>query len=90
MNAPDPIALLKALWTRSNDGRWSINAMKGITLKPQSGSDTSYFKFVSDFSLLTNTPPRNIHDAFSAMGTTDFFLKQSILPVIACVDGDPL
>ena len=64
--------------------------MKGITLKPQSGSDTSYFKFVSDFSLLTNTPPRNIHDAFSAMGTTDFFLKQSILPVIACVDGEPL
>jgi len=24
------------------------------------------------------------------MGTTDFFLKQSILPVIACVDGEPL
>lgn len=90
MNTPDPqVALLKSLWTRTSDGRWGINAMKGITLKPQPGFNPNFFRFTSEFGLLASTPPSNIHDAFSALGTTDFFLKQSILPVVAWVDGEP-
>jgi hypothetical protein len=82
------IGILKPLWSRTDDGRWGINSLKGIMLKPQPSFDANYFKFVSDFGLLTTTPPKNIHDACSALGTTDFFVQQSILPVIAWVDGE--
>jgi hypothetical protein len=38
--------------------------------------------------LLTNTPGGNVHHAFSSFGTTDFLIKQSILPVVAWLQGD--
>jgi hypothetical protein len=91
MNTPEnQVSILKMLWSRTPDGRWGIDAMKGITLTPQPGCGPHFFRFKSDFGLLTSTPPRNIHDAFSGLGTTDFFLKQSILPVVAWVDGEPV
>ncbi len=91
MNKPEAeIALLKSLWTRGHDGRWGVNDLKGISLKPQPGFDTDFFKPIDEIILLSNTPPRNITDAFAAFGPTTFFLKQSILPVVAWVDGEAL
>jgi hypothetical protein len=89
MNTPDlEVAILKSLWSRTNDGRWGVNALKGLPLRPREGFDAKFFKFKNETSLLTSTPPKNIHDAFSGFGQTDFFLKQSILPVVALVDGE--
>lgn len=82
------VGIMKTLWGREKDGRWGITDMKGITLKPQQGSDPAFFKYESQMELLTNRPLRNrqggtIHDIFASFGTTDSLLKQSILPVVA-------
>jgi len=59
--------------------------MKGITLKPKAGFESDYFAFESSLELMTPTPPHA--DLFSAFGSTDFLVKQSIVPVVAWVPG---
>jgi hypothetical protein len=83
------VNILKSLWTRRPDGRWGIHDMKGIALKPRAGEPKDFFRFESDMELLSSTPPRNLGDFFSSFGYTDLVLKQSILPVVAWIDGAP-
>jgi len=71
------------------DGRWAIHDLKGLTLRPRAGFDGSFFQFESEVELMTSSPGRlNIHEVLASFGTTDFLLKQSILPVIAWARGD--
>lgn len=79
------IGILKSLWARRSDGRWAIHDMKGITFKPKAGFESDYFAFESSLELMTSTPPHG--DLFSAFGSTDFLVKQSIVPVVAWVPG---
>lgn len=89
MNKSDSeIGILKTLWSRNADGRWGIQGLKGLTLKPQKGFDADFFKFESQIDLMTSTPPRNIHDALASFGSTNFLIKQSILPVVAWVENE--
>lgn len=90
MNEPDKnISILKTLWGRLDDGRWGISDLKGLVLKPQNGFDTDFFKFESEMELIPQTPgSRNIHELFSSFGSTNFLMKQSILPVVAWVENE--
>lgn len=88
--APDcHISILKSLWTRREDGRWGVHGAKGIKLTPKAGYEPDYFPFESDVELLSNSPPKNIGDLFSSFGSTEFLLKQSILPVVVWEQGAP-
>jgi hypothetical protein len=82
------IGILKSLWARSADGRWGVTAFKGLALKPLPGSDPTFFRFESQLELMTQHPGPNLHDIFGSFGSTDFLLKQSILPVVAWADGE--
>jgi len=84
-----PIGILKSLWARQPDGRWGVTDIKGIYLKPKPGFDTSYFAFESEMELMTTTPSRNFHEMSASFGTTDFLMKQSVVPVVAWNNGDP-
>jgi hypothetical protein len=83
------IGILKSLWTRNPNGYWGVHAIKGIALKRQAGQPEDLFTIESQMELLTSTPPKNIDDFFNSFGHTDWLLKQSILPVVAWVDGAP-
>jgi hypothetical protein len=82
------VGILKSRWARLSDGRWGMRDMKGLDLIPQAAPDPAFFKFESQIELLTNSPGGNVHDFFSSFGPTDFLMKQSILPVVAWVDGE--
>jgi hypothetical protein len=83
MSGTSGISILKPLWSRLPDGRWSICGVKGIQLKPKKGFSPDFFAFESDLELMTPTPPKNLGDFFASFGSTDHLLKQSILPVVA-------
>ncbi|MBI2716868.1 MAG: trypsin-like peptidase domain-containing protein [Rhizobiales bacterium] len=88
--APDfDVSILKPLWTRREDGRWAVHGAKGIKLAPRAGHEPDYFQFESDVELLSNSPPTNIGDFLSSFGSTNFLLKQSILPVVVWEQGAP-
>lgn len=83
------VAILKSLWRKDRDGRWNIHAAKGLTLKPRAGSDSDFFTYESQIELMTSHPAASsIHELLSSFGPTDFLMKQSILPVVAWVDGE--
>jgi hypothetical protein len=82
------VAILKTLWGRRPDGVWSIDDLKGLTLKPRAGFAPDFFQFESEVELMTSTPGgKNFHEVLASFGTTDFLLKQSILPVLAWAKG---
>lgn len=82
------IEISKTLWARQKDGRWGIHDLKGLPLTPKKNSEADFFTFESEMNLLTNSPPKNIHDVFASFGPTDFLMKQSILPVVASVPNE--
>jgi len=85
----EDVSIMKTLWGKQGDGRWAINNMRGLTLKPQNGCSSDFFKFESDLELLTQSPRHmNNHQLLTSFGNTDFLMKQSILPVIAWVKGE--
>jgi hypothetical protein len=83
------VAILKSLWRRDRDGRWYIHAAKGLTLKPRNGFDSDFFTYDSQMELMTSNPgASSIQELLSSFGPTDFLMKQSIVPVIAWVEGE--
>ncbi|MCA1298682.1 trypsin-like peptidase domain-containing protein [Stappia indica] len=62
--------------------------MKSLTLKPEKPGDDRYFLLGGDFELMTNRPNRQIADALSLFGTTDYLMQQSIVPVVAWNEGE--
>ena len=76
------IGVLKSLWSRGPDGRWRITDLKGLDLTPRPGCHADYFTFESDLELMTTTPSSNLAEMFASFGSTDFLLKQSIVPVV--------
>ncbi len=87
MSANSNRCILKPLWSRRPDGRWAVYALKGINLKPKKRFSSDFFPFESDLELMTSTPPKNPRDLFASFGSTEFLLKQSIVPVVAWADG---
>jgi len=83
-----PIAILKSLWSRQPNGRWGITDLKGLDLTPKIGGEADYFALEGEIQLMTPRPSANLHEMFASFGTTDFLMKQSILPVVAWKNGD--
>lgn len=85
----EQLGILKSIWTKNTSGQWIIQSMKGIDLNPQKGFGQNYFKIENDIELLTQNPGQlQGLDIFSSFGTTDFLLKQSIVPIVAYNAGD--
>jgi hypothetical protein len=85
------VAVLKTIWSKRADGIWAIHNIKGLTLKPKDGHDPRYFAFEGDLEIMTSTPSGlSTRELFRAFGTTDFLVKQSILPVVAWVHDEPM
>jgi hypothetical protein len=83
------VKILKSLWRKNYDGRWGIHALKGLTLKPRAGFDSDFFRYENQLELMTSIPgTSSVHELFTSFGSTDFLMKQSILPVVAWVEGE--
>ncbi|KZK93285.1 hypothetical protein PsAD5_02993 [Pseudovibrio sp. Ad5] len=83
-----PLEALKSLWVRRPDGRWAMSSMKGLTLSSETGGDEQYFLLRGDVELLTDRPNCRFDDAMSLFGTADFLMQQSIVPVVAWLEGE--
>jgi hypothetical protein len=89
MTEPEGIGILKSLWGCVSGNRWGIRSIKGLTLKPRKGSESDFFTFESEMELMTQSPgSMNVHELFASFGSTDFLMKQSILPVVAWTKGE--
>ena len=76
--AKPTLELLKLHFGKNKDGKWAIEAMKGIPLRPRGGDGEGFFPIQDD--LVVAQP------AF--LGTIKFVLGQSIVPVVAHVQGE--
>jgi hypothetical protein len=88
MSIKFPFGILKSLWIRRTDGVWAISDMKGLTLRSDSGQDERYFLLRGDLELMTNHPNGKFVDVLSLFGTTDYLMQQSIVPVVAWLEGE--
>lgn len=83
------VGILKSLWRKNQDGRWGIHDLKGLKLKPRAGFGSDFFPYESQMELMTSRPATSsVHELFTSFGSTDFLMKQSILPVVAWVEGE--
>jgi len=83
-----PISIMKTLWSRRADGKWQINGMKGLELSSDKSGEERYFVLRGDVQLMTNSPNAGMDDVLSMFGTTDFLMQQSIVPVVAWLEGE--
>ena len=61
---------------------------KGIDLKPREGFTNDYFKIENEVNLMTQSPGATINSIFTTFGTTEFLVRQSIVPVVDWNEGD--
>ena len=82
------ISILKSLWKKNDSGSYVIHGMKGIDLKPREGFEPDYFKIKDEMVLLTETPGVVFENFFATFGFTEFLVRQSIVPIVAWIEGD--
>ncbi|MEP6786494.1 MAG: trypsin-like peptidase domain-containing protein [Sphingomonadales bacterium] len=82
------LGILKSIWIKSEAGVWTIHGTKGLELKPRKGCAKDYFKIENELSLLTEQPGPLGNNLFTSFGSTEFLIRQSIVPVVAWNDGD--
>ena len=61
---------------------------KDSILKSREGYTNKYFKIEDEMCLLTKRPGPIMDNLFASFGTTEFLVRQSIVPVIAWNEGD--
>jgi len=84
----DDIGILKTIWKKNEAGVWVVHGLKGIDLKPREGFTEDYFKVENEMKLMTQSPGPIMSNIFASFGTTEFLVRQSIVPVVAWNDGD--
>lgn len=84
----DEIGILKSIWSKNAAGVWAGHDLKGIDLKPRQGFSRDYFRIENEVSLLTQSPGPIMNNFFATFGTTEFLVRQSIVPIVAWNDGD--
>ena len=85
---PDNIGILKTIWMKNEAGVWISHGLKGIDLKPRQGFTKDYFKIENEMTLMTQNPGPVMNNLFATFGTTEFLVRQSIVPIVAWNDGD--
>ena len=86
--AADQIGILKSIWAQDAAGKWVIHDLQGLKLRPREGYTNKYFKIEDELSLLTNRPGSIMKNVFASFGSTEFLVRQSIVPVVAWSEGD--
>lgn len=84
----DDIGILKTIWKKNEAGAWASHDLKSIYLKPREGFSKDYFKIENEVNLMTQRPGPIMNNFFATFGTTEFLVRQSIVPVVAWNDGD--
>lgn len=84
----DQIGILKSIWTKNSAGFWIIHGIEGLDLKPRAGERNDYFRIENELKMLTKRPGPLMGNLFASFGTTEFLVRQSIVPVVAWVDGE--
>ena len=84
----DKIGILKTIWRKNDAGVWAGHDLKAIDLKPRKGFTKDYFKIENEINLMTQSPGPIMNNFFATFGTTEFLVRQSIVPVVAWNDGD--
>lgn len=69
--------LLKLLFGSSKEGTWSINSMGSLKIKPK-GTDEDFYLIEDEMAIFQP----------ATFGPTTFFLGQSIVPIVAQVNGE--
>lgn len=88
MNQPIGVEILKSLWGRTSEGKWTITDLHAIELCPNQGCEPNYFTIANRVEMLSKNPRgRTIDEFVQTMGSTNLILKQSIVPVVALVSG---
>jgi len=82
------VGILKSLWRRNQAGKWTIHDLQELDLEPREGFEHHYFKIKPEIALLTRRPGPVFNNLFSTFGTTEFLLRQSVVPVVAWKQGD--
>lgn len=85
---PDQIRILKTIWRKNEADVWSGYDLKGIDLKPRAGCPKDYFNIENEINLMTQHPGPIMNNFFSTFGTTEFLVRQSIVPVVAWNNGE--
>lgn len=84
----EDIRILKTIWRKDEAGIWASHDLKGIDLKPRKGFTRDYFKIENEINLMTQSPGPIMNNVFASFGTTEFLVRQSIVPIVAWNDGD--
>lgn len=84
----DDIGILKSIWKKNEAGAWSLHDFQGIDPKPRAGFQKDYFKIENEINLMTQRPGFIMDNFFASFGTTEFWVRQSIVPIVAWNDGD--
>src|SRR5271169_6590993 len=88
MQLPNEIAILKSIWRKDEKGAWTVHDSQALILKPRAAFDARYFKVKNDVNLLTSHPGKIFENVFATFGTTEFLVRQSIVPIVSWHDGD--
>jgi Trypsin-like peptidase domain len=70
--------LLRVTFGNRTDGQWSIASMGGIAIRPRQVTGTGFYEIADDVVAAKS----------SNFGTTIFHLSQSIVPIVAHVQGE--
>jgi hypothetical protein len=73
---------------KNEAGIWAGHDLKSIDLKPRTGFSKDYFKIENEVTLMTQAPGPIMNNFFATFGTTEFLVRQSIVPIVAWNDGD--
>lgn len=72
------LELLKLIFGKNKEGKWEIDAMTSVPLKPSGAREECFFSIQDDVVVA--------QPAF--LGTTKYVLGQSIIPIVAHVQGE--
>ena len=84
----ETIGILKTIWKKDEDGAWDSHDLKAIYLKPRKGFTKDYFKIKDEIALMTERPGAIMNNIFATFGTTEFLVRQSIVPIVAWNAGE--
>ena len=88
-NEISKISVLKSLWRKNRAGIWGVHDCKSLSFKPRAGFDSDFFAFEDRVELMTSNPSTtSLNEFFTSFGGIDFLMKQSIVPVVAWVEGE--
>lgn len=82
------IGILKSIWKKNQAGVWVGHDLATIDLKPRNGFSKEYFKIENTVHLMTQRPGPIMSNFFATFGTSEFLVRQSIVPIVAWSDGD--